>query len=310
MRKRTKQKILHYTGKLIRFIFKFIFIYPFQALWFLSKQLYYSIKEIRNQSKNNPPTTIKKEEKEKTEHTNSSSISKKDSKENQEPIQPHNGLLSSRPSFDQLKEIKSISGTLSSFENKLYSSKSVIGLIIGARGSGKSAIGMRILENMHAKTEKRIFAMGFRPDALPSWITIISDPSQLENNAIVLIDEGGIQFSSRKAMSDANVLLSELLFISRHKDVTVLFITQNSANLEINAIRQADFLILKPSSLLQKDFERGKIKEIYETVDKEFSNLKNTIGLTYLYTDSYRGFITNSLPSFWSEKASKSFSGK
>ena len=111
-------------------------------------------------------------------------------------------------------------------------------------------------------------------------------------------------------MSDANVLLSELLFISRHKDVTVLFITQNSANLEINAIRQADFLILKPSSLLQKDFERGKIKEIYELVDEDFKKYKGTIGITYLYTDSYRGFITNTLPSFWSEKASKSFSVK
>ena len=87
-------------------------------------------------------------------------------------------------------------------------------------------------------------------------------------------------------------------------------ITHNSANLEINAIRQADYLILKPSSLLQKDFERKKIKDIYENVEGEFNELKNTVGLTYLYADNYQGFVINKLPTFWSEKVSKGYSGK
>ena len=308
MRKKTRQRLIYYAGKFFRFLFKLLFIYPFQAIWFLLKQLYYSIKEVRQDNKVSKQANKQENNKTKPETITSSSKNPKDIPPTIPP--PSIGHIAHNSSFEQLAEIKSITGELPIFENKLYSSKSLIGLIIGARGSGKSAIGMRILENIRAKTDKKIFAMGFRTDALPSWITLIHDPSQLENNAIVLIDEGGIQFSSRKAMSDANVLLSELLFISRHKDVTVLFITQNSANLEINAIRQADFLILKPSSLLQKDFERGKIKEIYELVDEDFKKYKGTIGITYLYTDSYRGFITNTLPSFWSEKASKSFSGK
>ena len=85
-------------------------------------------------------------------------------------------------------------------------------------------------------------------------------------------------------------------------------ITHNSANLEINAIRQSDYLILKPSSLLQKDFERKKIKEIYESVTEDFEELEDDKGLTYIYGDKYRGFVSNKLPGFWSQKVSKGYS--
>ena len=101
---------------------------------------------------------------------------------------------------------------------------------------------------------------------------------------------------------------SKILLIARHKDLSVMFISQNSSNLEINAIRQADYLLLKPSSLLQKDFERKKIKQIYEEAQENFEDLKGTEGLTYVYADKFRGFVTNKLPSFWSEKVSKGYS--
>jgi len=209
---------------------------------------------------------------------------------------------------DSLKELKKINGDLKKFEEKLHNSNSLIGIILGARGKGKSAIGMRFLENFKEKTTKKVYAIGFKKETLPSWIKSISSISELENDSIILIDEGGIEFSSRSSMSPANKLLSELLLISRHKDTTVLFITQNSSNLEINALRQADFLILKPSSLLQLDFERKKIKDIYKEAEEHFEKLKNDLGLTYIYSDQYKGFVSNSLPSFWSEKISKSYS--
>jgi len=185
--------------------------------------------------------------------------------------------------------------------------ESVIGIIIGARGSGKSAIGMKFLENFRSKTNKNIYAMGFRKQDIPNWIDVVDNVSEIENDSVILIDEGGITFSSRKSMSNANQLLSELLMIARHKNLSVLFITQNSSNLEINVLRQADFLIMKPSSLLQKDFERKIIKKIYEDVAEDFEKHNEELGLTYIHSDKFRGFVTNELPSFWSKKVSKAF---
>lgn len=216
---------------------------------------------------------------------------------------PHN-LPSEMPLTLQKHE----SGKLGDFEERLYSSKSTIGIVLGARGSGKSALGMRLLENAAARTGRQVCAMGFDALSLPSYITCVNAVEEVPNNAFVLVDEGGILFSSRESMSAANKILSSLLLIARHKDLSVLFISQNSANLELNAIRQADFLLLRKPSLLQQEFERKKIGKIYEEVAPGFVALAGQGKYsTYVYSDEFRGFVSNGLPTFWSAKASKMF---
>ncbi|MFA5077603.1 MAG: hypothetical protein WC488_04210 [Candidatus Micrarchaeia archaeon] len=214
------------------------------------------------------------------------------------------------PQYEPLAEIENSSGSVSGFESMLYSGKSAIGLVVGARGSGKSALGVKIAENMRAKTSLPVYAMGFEKKALPLWITPVQSLGEVKNRSFLLVDEGGIAFSSRNSMSELNKLLSELLLISRHKDISVLFITQNSSNIEVNTLRQVDYLLLKAPSLLQLDFERKKIKEIYEKAKEGFGKHKYVKGLTFVYSDSFTGFASNSLPSFWSEKLSKSYGEK
>jgi hypothetical protein len=281
MKKRTKKKVGKFIGKLIKSILKGIFYYPFKGLfWAIKKLFVYLAEKVRITTKNHQEEVEQKKRPE------------------------------VEAKYDSLKIIKKIKGTVSTFENKLYKNKSTIGLILGARGTGKSAIGMRLLENFKVKTNKTIYALGFKEESLPRWIKATKDIEEINNNSVILIDEGGIEFSSRKAMTNANKLLSEILLIARHKDLAVIFITQNSANLEVNAIRQADYLILKPSSLLQKDFERKKIKTIYENVTDDFEELKDTVGITYIFSDEFLGFITNSLPNFWNDKVSKGYANR
>ncbi|MBT4824129.1 hypothetical protein HN695_04905 [Candidatus Woesearchaeota archaeon] len=199
------------------------------------------------------------------------------------------------------------SGSFDKFEKKVSKNDSTIGIILGARGSGKTAIAVKLLENIYAKTKKKCFALGFKEEDMPIWIDVVESINELKNNSFVLIDEGGILFSSRRSMAEPNKLLSELMLIARHKSISIIFISQNSANLEINAIRQADYLVLKTSSLLQKDFERKKIKEIYEDVGDRFKKYKGVKGITYIYSDEFAGFVDNPLPSFWSKKISRAF---
>ncbi|MBI5046463.1 hypothetical protein HZC07_01905 [Candidatus Micrarchaeota archaeon] len=171
---------------------------------------------------------------------------------------------------------------------------------------------MRILENIAAKSNKnkKVCAMGFLEESIPDWIKTVEKIEDVPNGSFVLIDEGGILFSSRGSMTNANKILSEFLLIARHKDLSILFISQNSANLEVNAIRQADYLLLRRSSLLQKDFERKKIKEVYTQAEAfdQFAAPSNR--LTYVYSDEFCGYVKNELPTFWSEKTSKAFRNK
>ena len=74
--------------------------------------------------------------------------------------------------YSELKVVKTIKGDYKKWEDKLFNSDSKIGIIIGARGSGKSAFGMRVLENMHSMKKRKCFAMGFKAESLPSWIKV------------------------------------------------------------------------------------------------------------------------------------------
>lgn len=255
--------------------------YIFKGIYYIFKGLYIAVRWLINKLKKR-----RKEEK---------------------PVKK--GKIKSKPKQETFKELKTIKGNFKDYENKILTSKSTVGIILGARGTGKSAIGMKLLEDFKLKTNKKVYAMGFNAADLPDWINVVNSVDELENGSVLLADESGIEFSSRESMSDINKLLSKIILVARHKDLSIMFITQNSANIDINIIRQSDYLILKQSSLLQKDFERKKIKDIYQEVDKEFEELKSDRGLTYIYSNDYRGFISSPLPSFWSDKVSKAYSG-
>jgi hypothetical protein len=207
----------------------------------------------------------------------------------------------------EFKIIESIEGDYKTWFDKTVGLDSQIGIILGARGSGKTAFGVKMLENIYAKYKEKCFAIGFKSEDFPSWIKVVSDISDLENNSWVLIDEGGILFNSRSSMSNANKLLSQLILVARHKNINILFISQNSSNLEVNILRQADFLALKKSSLLQKEFERKIIQKMYLESKDKFERYEEDEGLTYIYSGKFRGFVSNPLPSFWKEEISKSF---
>jgi hypothetical protein len=211
------------------------------------------------------------------------------------------------PKYEGLKVVKEINGEFEGWENQLIGEESKIGIILGARGTGKTAFGVKLMENVYAKSGAKCYAMGFKQEEMPLWIEVVDDVSKIKNNATVLIDEGGILFSSRKSMTAPNKLLSDLILVARHKNLNILFISQNSSNLDVNIIRQADFLVLKPTSLLQKDFERKKIRDIYQGVQKDFEKLQGDKGLSYIYANEFQGFVSNPLPSFWSMGISKSF---
>ena len=209
--------------------------------------------------------------------------------------------------YSEFEVIEENEGDYKKWSERLFKSDSKIGVILGARGSGKTAFGVKMLENAYAKYKKKCYAIGFHEDEMPSWINVVSDISKIGNDSFVLIDEGGVLYNARDFMSSANKILSELILIARHKNLSILFISQNSSNLEINILRQADFLALKSSSLLQKEFERKIVQKIYDKVEEQFKKFEGEPGATYIYADSFKGFIANPLPSFWGIKISKSF---
>lgn len=181
-------------------------------------------------------------------------------------------------------------------------------LILGKRGSGKSALGFRLLEIAHGNTDRHMYTINFpKPESLPKWIENVTNIDSVKENSFLLIDEGGLLYSSRNSMKGENKLVSELLMIARHKNITTLFIVQNSGTIDLNIIRFADVVILKQPSLIQEYFERPFIKRMYQYVSPLFKPDYDNKPFFYLLSDVCEGMFKFILPKFWSTTLSKSF---
>lgn len=215
-------------------------------------------------------------------------------------------MKSSVAKHTPLTQIKHVKGDLPEFETRLHTNSMIL-LIAGRRGSGKSALGFRLLENIHATTKRQCFALGPQQTVLPSWISAVSTVQEATNGSAILVDEAAVSFSSRESLQKTNKQLSGLLAIARHKDISLIFVTQNTGMIDKNVLALCDALLLKEGSLLQERFERPALKEVYALATSALSQIPQESRGSHFYIleGAYEGVCSAYLPSFWSDAISK-----
>lgn len=187
--------------------------------------------------------------------------------------------------------------------NSIYIKPRIV-IILGKRGSGKTSLAFRILENVNAMTDRKCYALNF-PKNLPDWITHISTFEEAHNNSVVFVDESTLNIPAQQGKKKIKYLLS-LMAIARHKDVSLVFVNQHSSTMDLNVIRQADILVLKQPSLMQKETERPAIKKLLDKVDNKF-NMECPEKHFFVISDDFEGMMQFEMPSFWSTQISKAF---
>lgn len=194
--------------------------------------------------------------------------------------------------------------------NFIINGKSKILIINGGRGSGKTCLAMNLADRIHNHDDKiRIAFVGedLDEDAFPDWIKIIESAEKIKN-AIVIIDEASIKFSSRRSMEDSNVALSQLVAISRHQNLTIIFLTQHLKLMDINAwrMRSAVFYLMGVDSFSNEksksDFHKTHLKMRLMMRPREMGEcLFDLSEFNRLFTFKF------SPPEWWNEKISKAF---
>ena len=200
--------------------------------------------------------------------------------------------------------VEQTSGDYDDFEDRLRNHSLII-LITGKRGSGKTALGFKLLEVVRGKRKAYYLGEG----KLPKFIKKVSDIKDVRNNSILLVDEAAITYSSRSSMKQSNKILGELMTIARHKNLSLIIITQNSAMIDLNVMRLSDTIIFKEPSLLQSRFERKSILDLFRKAEEQFKKIESKDRKKHFYVidDEFEGILDFSLPNFWSDKISKSF---
>ena len=178
--------------------------------------------------------------------------------------------------------------------------------IIGVRGSGKTAFGYWLVEEVHRRyPEKSICMIEANVVGLPDWIYTVENIFDAPEGSLVIFDEASITFAAREAMSRMSRDLSALLAISRHQGLTTLFISQHSSLVDVNILRLADMFVFKKLSWEEL---YGKTEKTADLLLKYVKLLQPREHKHALITDGEKFYLIEyPLPSFWSEAISKTY---
>lgn len=187
-------------------------------------------------------------------------------------------------------------------------------LILGKRGSGKSAIGYRILELFrYALTP---YVVGVPSESagryLPDWIGIVPSLEDLPRRSIALIDEAYIMYHSRRSMAEHNREMSEMLNLSRQREQTLLFVSQEARQVDRNIASSANVVIFKEMGMLQQEFDRPELRQLVaeakHAIEGRHGDRRRWAFIFSPDTD-FKGIIETKLATFWKPSLSRLFSG-
>ncbi|MFC2014162.1 hypothetical protein ACFLU8_04770 [Chloroflexota bacterium] len=186
-------------------------------------------------------------------------------------------------------------------------------LILGRRGSGKTALAAKIAEFMMARHRMPVYWVGLPEQArglLPHWITLVHSPDQCPVGCFIIIDEAGLHFLSLAFATDQNRLLRALLMVCRQRHCSLVVAVQSSRDLEYSVVRHADSIIFREPGMHQPDSERPDIRAMAKKAALAFKEMPKDEKLesAYVFDDNFTGIIRCTLPSFWSEDLSHVYS--
>ena len=195
---------------------------------------------------------------------------------------------------------------------RLISHPSVI-LIIGHRGSGKSALACRVQELK--RDIAPCYAVGVPERGiklLPDWYGYAEDAREIPPNAIIYIPESYRLFHARSTQSFQGRAIGDLVNLSRHRRHTLIFDVQNPAHLDRNIISEADIVLVKEPGPLTQGFERPQLRPLMDSARAAFAGVgplrrKRAVWVYAPMQGEQGRLMENLLPTFWTAGISRIF---
>jgi hypothetical protein len=184
-------------------------------------------------------------------------------------------------------------------------------VILGRRGGGKSVLGYRLLELFRYKLTPCVLGIPRQAQRLlPEWIGVFQDLEDIPRASIVLVDEAYLRFHARDSHAARSREMSQIINLSRQKEQTFVFVTQESRQLDKNVVSCANVLVFKDLGMLQVQFDRPELRSVTAQARRALEAVDgDRRGWSYVYSPDakFMGPLENSLPTFWSRGMSHAF---
>jgi len=185
-------------------------------------------------------------------------------------------------------------------------------LILGKRGSGKTAFAFKLGEYVFAVHQCPVWLVDIPEEIaiyLPKWVNIAQDIDQVNLGAFIIVDESGLQYMAMRYQSDTNTVMRKLLMIARHRKQSLVFICQVASDVDKSIVRQADCIVFKQPTLMQPKNDRPEIRDTAGRALKVFETLPKDEKLrtAYIHDGDFNGVLQYDLPDYWREELSFAF---
>ena len=88
----------------------------------------------------------------------------------------------------------------------------------------------------------------------------------LPRGSVAVIDEAYLQFHSRESMAEQGRAISGLVNLSRQRDQTLIFVTQEARQIDRNIASSANVVVFKQPGMLQFGVSGGATPELNPSV--------------------------------------------
>ena len=147
-------------------------------------------------------------------------------------------------------------------------------VIIGPRGSGKSHLAHRLLELLRVHADPYVVGPVSLRALLPKEIGVVQRLEEVPPGAAVLIDEAYAVFGARNSMTAAGRSIGELVNLSRQRGWSLIFVTQDSRQLDVNILSQADVIAIKGVNEIGREFERRELRPYIDRAAAAFATIQ------------------------------------
>ncbi len=186
-----------------------------------------------------------------------------------------------------------------------------IALILGKRGSGKSALGYRLLEHLRYTASPYVVAVSKEArKLLPDWIGMAVGLEDIPPKSVVVVDEAYISYHARSSMAAEAKSMSQLVNLSRQREQTLIFVSPEARQVDKNIASSANVVIFKDLGIFQLEFDRRELNKIATNAQQAFTTIttdRRKWAYVYSPDSDFMGLVESSLPTFWSEKLSHVF---